>query len=426
LGRYQKSEELLKRAEKVIPGGTQTFSKSKTQYPFGISPFYAAKGEGSRLWDADGNEYIDFVMGLCSTILGYNDPDVQEAVENITPVFSLPTELEIKVAEKIIDMVPCAEMVRFGKNGSDATTGAIRLARAYTGRDYIIKCKTSYHGYHSWSIWHVNNLGIPEAEKSLTLLADYNNIESFDKLFREHTGEVACVIMEPTNVEQPKPLFLNEIKELCRRNGAVFILDEVITGFRFSSGGAQKYFGVIPDLCCLGKGLGNGYSISAVAGKANIMNLFEKVHFSFTFGGERIGLAAANAVLDKLKRLPINRSINLIGTMLINNINGLITACGMKNYLKITGNPTWSHIIFKEINGYNSYEIKSLFMQEVFKRGILTIGTHNICYSHNIKEIDKLLQVYCEVFPILKDAIENKKLYDYLECEPIKPLYKVR
>jgi glutamate-1-semialdehyde 2,1-aminomutase len=423
LGRYQKSEELLKRAEKVIPGGTQTFSKSKTQYPFGTSPFYAAKGEGSRLWDADGNEYIDFVMGLCSTILGYNDPDVQKAVENVTPVFSLPTELEIKVAEKIIDMVPCAEMVRFGKNGSDATTGATRLARAYTGRDYIIKCKTSYHGYHSWSIYHVNDLGISEAEKSLTLLADYNNIESFDKLFREHPGEVACVIMEPMNVEWPKPGFLNEIKELCHKNGAVFILDEVITGFRFSSGGgAQKYFGVIPDLCCLGKSLGNGYSISAVAGKANIMNLFEKVHFSFTFGGECIGLAAANAVLDKLKSKPVYGSIGRIGEFLKFNFDD-----HYKHIVELLDTyPSWTHLKFKEYNGYKDYEIKALWQQEIYKRGILCIGYHALSYAHTYHDIEKLLLVYSKVFPILEDAVENHKLYDYLECKPIKPLYKVR
>ena len=423
MGRYQKSEELLKRAERVIPGGTQTFSKSKTQYPFGTSPFYAAKGEGSRLWDADGNEYIDFVMGLCSTILGYNDPDVQKAVENITPVFSLPTELEIKVAEKIIDMVPCAEMVRFGKNGSDATTGAIRLARAYTGRDYIIKCKTSYHGYHSWSIYHVNDLGIPEAEKSLTLLADYNNIESFDKLFREHPGEVACVIMEPMNVEWPKLGFLNEIKELCHKNGAVFILDEVITGFRFSSGGgAQKYFGVIPDLCCLGKSLGNGYSISAVAGKANIMNLFEKVHFSFTFGGECIGLAAANAVLDKLKSKPVYGSIGRIGEFLKFNFDD-----HYKHIVELLDTyPSWTHLKFKEYNGYKDYEIKALWQQEIYKRGILCIGYHALSYAHTYHDIEKLLLVYSKVFPILEDAVENHKLYDYLECKPIKPLYKVR
>jgi glutamate-1-semialdehyde 2,1-aminomutase len=422
LGRYQKSEELLKRAEKVIPGGTQTFSKSKTQYPFGVSPFYASKGEGSRLWDADGNEYIDFAMGLCSTILGYNDPDVQEAVKNVTPIFSLPTELEIKVAEKIIDMVPCAEKVRFGKNGSDATTGAIRVARAYTGRDYVIKCKTSYHGYHSWSIWHVNGLGIPEAESSLTLLADYNNIESFDKLFREHPGKVACVIMEPMNVEWPKLRFLNEIKELCHKNGAVFILDEVITGFRFSNGGAQKYFGVIPDLCCLGKGLGNGYSISAVVGKADIINLFEKVHFSFTFGGECIGLAAANAVLDKLKSKPVYDSIERVGEFLKFNFDN-----HYKHIVELLDTyPSWTHLKFKECNGYKDYEIKALWQQEIYKRGILCIGYHALSYAHTCQDIEKLLLVYSEVFPILKDAIENKKLYDYLECEPIKPLYKVR
>ncbi len=241
---------MLERALKAIPLGSQTFSKSKTAYPEGVSPHFMKRGEGSHVWDVDGNEYIDFVNGLASITLGYNDPDVTDAVKaqlEEGTIFSLPHEIEIKVTEKIIEMVPCAEMVRFGKNGSDATAGAIRLARANTKRDHVAVC-----GYHGWQDWYIGstsrNLGVPSSVRDLTHSFTYNDLDSLEQLFEKCPDQIAAVIIEPMNSTAPNNGFLEGVTVLAQKNGAILIFDETITGFRYANGGAQEYFGVIPDL----------------------------------------------------------------------------------------------------------------------------------------------------------------------------------
>src|SRR3990167_6285478 len=271
--RYKLSQQLHEKASKVIPLGSQTFSKSKTQYPYGVSPYFIKKGKGSHVWDADNNEYVDFVNALAAITLGYNDPDVTNAVKaqlEEGTIFSLPHELEMQVAEKIVEMVPCAEMVRFGKNGSDVTAGAIRLARAYTKRDHVAVC-----GYHGWQDWYIGstarNLGVPKSTRDLTHVFTYNDIDSLNKIFKEYPDQVAAVIMEPMNTTEPLDGFLEKVRELTHKNGAVFIFDETITGFRYANGGAQEYFGVTPDLATFGKGIANGYPLSVLAGRKDIM-----------------------------------------------------------------------------------------------------------------------------------------------------------
>ena len=426
--RYKKSEELLNRALKSIPLGTQTFSKSKTQYPLGVSPFYLDKGQGSHVWDVDGNEYIDFINGLASITLGYNDPDVNNAVkiqlENGV-IFSLPYPIEVEVAEKIVEIVPCAEMVRYGKNGSDATAGAIRLARAYTGREHVAVC-----GYHGWQDWYIGstprNLGVPKSTCQLTHSFMYNNIDSLKQIFNEFPEQIAAVILEPMNTTWPSKSFLEDVKMIAHNNGAVLVFDETITGFRFAKGGAQEYFGVIPDLATFGKGLANGYPLSVVTGKAEIMNLMEEIFFSFTFGGEALSLAASLATLNKLQKEPIIGTLYKQGQKIIDIVNALIREHSMSDILQISGNPTWSFITFKDIMPYTQWDIKTLFLQEAFAEGILTYGTHNICYAHTDGDIRKLSDVYDKVFPLIKCAVKEQKLNQYLRCQPLKPLFKIR
>jgi len=333
--RYKKSEEFLERALKTIPLGSQTFSKSKTQFPFGISPYFAKKAKGSHIWDIDENEYIDFVNSLCAVTLGYSDPDVTKAVKEQLEdgvVLSLPHPLETLVAEEIVKMVPCAEKVRFAKNGSDATSGAIRIARAHTKKDHIACC--GYHGWHDWYIGSTTrNLGVPKTTQELTHVFLYNDIDSLDKIFREYKDRVAAVIMEPMNVQEPKDGFLQKVKELTAKNNAVLIFDETITGFRFSNGGAGELFNVKPDLATFGKGLANGYPVSAVAGRSDIMNLMEEVFFSFTFGGEALSLAAALATLKKLQREPVVETIKKQGQKVIDGALGLIQKYDLPGYL---------------------------------------------------------------------------------------------
>ncbi|BCL37784.1 aminotransferase class III-fold pyridoxal phosphate-dependent enzyme [Nostoc sp. MS1] len=425
---YLESEKLLARALQSIPLGTQTFSKSKTQYPFGVSPYFLTKGFGSHVWDVDGNEYIDFINGLAAITLGYNDPDVTAAVHSQLEagvIFSLPHPLEIQVAEKLIEMVPCAEMVRFGKNGSDATTGAIRLARAYTGRDHIAVC--GYHGWHDWYIGSTTrNLGIPKSVQALTHTFIYNKLDSLHQIFQEYSGEIAAVIMEPVNVATPEAGFLESVKELAHQNGALLIFDETITGFRFANGGAQEYFGVTPDLATFGKGLANGFPLSAVVGRADIMQMMDEIFFSFTFGGETLSLAAALATMTKLEKLPVIDTLRQQGQKIITGLQKLIEQLSMSHIVSLAGYPCWSFILFKDVHPYSQWQIKTLFLQEMFAKGILTLGTHNISYSHSDIDVERLLSVYSEVFSLLREVVTDQSLDKYLKCQPLEPLFKIR
>lgn len=426
--RYAKSEAMLARAERTIPLGSQTFSKSRTQYPFGVSPYFIAKGRGSRVWDVDGNEYIDFISSLCAVTLGYNDADVTDAVRAQIEdgvIFSLPHPVETQVAELIVEMVPCAEKVRFGKNGSDATAGAIRIARAFTGRDRVAVC-----GYHGWQDWYIGstlrNLGVPSATRELTHGFTFNDAESLQQLMKAHPGEFAAVILEPMNVTPPTADFLHTVQDIARANGAVLIFDETITGFRFANGGAQELFGVTPDLATFGKGLANGYPVSALAGRADIMKLMEEVFFSFTFGGETLSLAAAKATMEKLKREPVVATLRAQGQKVIDGAIEAVARHGLNDVLSVSGDPTWSFLNFRDAEPYTLWELKTLFMQELFERGILAYGTHNMSYAHGDTEIAALMSAYDEVFAIMRGAIDQRNLMDLLRCKPLEPLFKVR
>ena len=426
--RYYHSEDLLERALKTIPLGSQTFSKSKTQYPMGVSPFFIQRGKGSRVWDVDGNEYIDFINSLAAITLGYCDPDVDAAVraqleEGV--IFSLPHPIEMQVAELIVKLVPCAEKVRFGKNGSDATAGAIRLARAFTNRDHVAVC-----GYHGWQDWYIGttarNSGVPKATSDLSHVWTYNDISSLARLFQEYPDKIAAVILEPMNVTEPQPGFLEEVKALTHKHGALLIFDETVTGFRYTIGGAQQHFGVTPDLATFGKGLANGYPVSAVVGRADVMQLMEEVFFSFTFSGETLSLVAALATMQKLEREPVTDTLYTQGRKVMDGLKACIAAAGAEDFLGAAGNPTWSFFLIKDMANYSQWQIKTLFLQEMFARGILIIGTHNMSYSHTDADLDKLFNAYDEVIPMLVEGVRGNKLESMLRCQSLEPLFKVR
>ncbi|MBB4842408.1 glutamate-1-semialdehyde 2,1-aminomutase [Paucibacter oligotrophus] len=426
---FEKSQAYLERAEKVIPLGSQTFSKSRTQYPIGVSPFFITHGQGSRVWDLDGNEYIDFVSSLASITLGYQDPDVNQAVRSQLDesgvIFSLPHPLETAVAEMLCEMVPCAEMVRFGKNGSDATAGAIRVARAFTGRDRVAVC-----GYHGWQDWYIGStarhLGVPNAVRDLTHTFKYNDLASLDTLLSAHPGEFAAVILEPMNVIEPASGFLAGTKELAEKHGAVLVFDETITGFRYANGGAQELFGVTPHLATFGKGLANGYPISAIVGRRDIMKTMEDIFFSFTFGGEALSLAAAKATLTKLRSAPVVQTLTAHGRKIMAGLSDIIETHQLGDIFGTSGHPTWSFLNIKDGRGVNAFEIKTLWMQEMHQRGILSVGTHNVSYAHRDSDIDALLQAYREVLPYIGDVLSKGQLTSVLRCEPLVPLFKVR
>jgi glutamate-1-semialdehyde 2,1-aminomutase len=426
--RYVHSEAQLARALKSIPLGAQTFSKSITQFPHGVSPYFAARAKGSRIWDVDGNEYVDFVNALAAVTLGYGDPDVNAAVAAQLAdgtIFSLSHALEAEVAELICAVVPSAEMVRFGKNGSDATAGAIRIARAYTGRDHVLTC-----GYHGWQDWCIGattrNKGVPEATRALTHTFPYNGLAAVDAKLAELDGKVAAIILEPMNVTAPAPGFLEGLKARAAKAGAMLIFDETITGFRYANGGAQELFGVTPDLTTLGKGIANGFPLSAVCGRRDIMMEMEEVFFSFTMGGETLSLAAAKAAIGKLLREPVVATLRQRGAAVVKGADELIARHGCGGFLSTAGDPTWSFLLMKDADGVSSFEIKTLFMQETLARGIISLGTHNMSYAHSPADVARLHAVYDEVFPLLRDAVANRAMRQYLKCEPLTPLFKVR
>jgi glutamate-1-semialdehyde aminotransferase/spore coat polysaccharide biosynthesis protein SpsF (cytidylyltransferase family) len=420
------SQELKKKADGLIPSCSQTFSKGPSQYVQGVAPVFLRGGEGSRVWDVDGNEYIDYPMALGSVILGHNYPAVTAAVrrqlEHGTN-FSLPHPLEVEVAEKLVETIPCAEMVRFGKNGSDATSGAVRVARAYTGRDLIVCC-----GYHGWQDWYIGtttrNLGVPKAIRELTLTFEYNKIESLKRVFDEHAGRVAAVVMEPVGIEAPRDGFLQAVQEIARRAGAVLIFDEVVTGFRLAPGGAQQYFGVIPDLACVGKAMANGFPISAVVGRREFMELFDEIFFSFTFGGEAISLAAAHATIDEIREKNALAHIWEQGQRLKDGYNVLAQAFGVERNTQCVGLPPRTEAVFKDDSGAESPLLKSLFQQECLRRGILFSGGHNLCFSHSHDDVDRTLRAYRSAMEVLAEAIRHGDASAKLEGEPVKAVFR--
>jgi len=419
------SYEMKSKASKLIPSCSQTFSKGPTQFVQGVAPVFLARGQGSHVWDVDGNEYIDYPLALGPIILGHNYPAVTEAViqqlKNGT-TFSLPHPLEIEVAELLIDIIPCAEMVRFGKNGADATSGAVRVARAYTGRDIIACC--GYHGWHDWYIGTTTrNKGVPEAVRSLTIPFEYNNIESLERIF-QRSGQVAAVIMEPIGIIEPKKNFLQKVRELTSREGALLIFDEVVTGFRLALGGAQEYFGITPDIACFGKAMANGYPIAAVVGRKDIMELFDEVFFSFTFGGEALSLAAAKATIEELRNKNVIPHIWEQGQRLMDGYNVLAKLYGISKFTECIGLAPHTVADFRDENGVESLAMKSLFQQECLKRGVLFSGTSNICYSHSTADIDYTLRVYRTAMEILADAIQKGDIEKRLEGKPVQPVFR--
>ena len=422
----RRSLELKAKARTLIPSITQTFSKGPTQFVQGVAPVFIERGEGSHVWDVDGNEYIDYPMALGAVILGHHDPVVSDAVTRQLArgaVHSLPHPLELEVAEQLVEVIPSAEMVRFGKNGSDATSGAVRVARAYTGRDVIACC-----GYHGWQDWYIGtttrNRGVPKAVQELTVPFEYNDIASLERIFAEHPGRVAAVIMEPVGVVPPREGFLRAVQDRCRREGALLVFDEIVTGFRLALGGAQQLFEVTPDLACYGKAMANGFPIAAVVGRRDVMELFDEVFFSFTFGGETLSLAAAKATMTRLLEQDVVGHLWGIGRRLQDGYNVLARDAGLARYTECIGLPPRTVMTFKDAAGAESLVFKSLFQQECLKRGVLFSGGQNVCFSHRDAEVEQTLRVYRAAMDVLALAVQKGDALERLEGPPVEPVFR--
>ena len=415
-----KSRAWWERAERVIPMGTQTLSKSPTQFVQGVSPIYLERGKGAHVWDVDGNEYVDYPMALGPVLLGYAEPAVDEAVrrqldDGIT--FTLMHPLEVEVAERIVNMCPGVEAVRFGKSGSDAMSAAVRAARARTGRDHLLV--GGYHGWHDWYIGTTTrSLGVPQAVRALTSTFAFNDLADLERALTEHRGEVAAVILEPAGLDVPAPGFLQGAIDLARTHGAVSIFDEIITGFRLAPGGARQRYGVTPDVSCYGKALGNGMPISAVAGTWDVMHAFEDVFFSGTHGGEALSLAAARAVLDAVADGSVLAAIEKRGQRMFDGVAALIDRHGVGDRVRVGGEPQRAVVAFA---GDDLLVVKSWVQQTLVEAGVLFNGSMFICARHTDEDVDRALAAFDAAFAALAGGADVRSL---LKGEPVQPVFR--
>lgn len=417
------SDNLYNRALKVQKPITQTLAKGPGQFTKGVAPKYLKKGKGSHVWDVDGNEYIDFNAAIGPLSLGYAYPVVDEAIkqqleDGIT--FSLMHPLEVELSELIQEVIPNAEAVKISKTGADVCSAAIRVARAFTGREKIFCC--GYHGWHDWYIGITSrNAGIPEAIQNMTYTFEYNNIQAIREALDE---DVAAIILEPFIFEAPQNNFLQELATLCRENGTLLIFDEMWTGFRIALGGAQEYFNVVPDLAVYSKACANGMPIALLTGRADVMELFNSDVFSYTtFGGEALSLAASIATIKEIRDKNVPAYLDAKGQIIKDGYNEIAKEFGLENLTKCIGYNCRSMVTFAPEAG-NGLEVKALVQQEMIKRGVLWAGFHNMCFSHSDEDINYTLSAYREVMPILKEAIESNDVKSYLKGEVLEAVFR--
>jgi glutamate-1-semialdehyde 2,1-aminomutase len=423
--RYQKTNAFLTQVKERIPLGAQTFSKSERQFVKKVAPLFLTHGRGAHVWDIDGNEYIDYINGLLAIILGYQYPAVDNAIKRQLKkgvAFSLSSPLEYELAQLLHKHIPCAEMARFGKNGSDVTTAAIRLSRAITGRDHVAVC--GYHGWHDWYIGSTaRNRGVPGAVKKLTHTFTYNDPSSLEKILKQY--KCAAVMLEPMNYAEPNKTFLTRVKALARKHDAILVFDEVITGFRYHIGGAQKLFGVTPDLATFGKSMANGMPISVIVGKRKYMKHMSEIFFSVTHGGEALSIAAAIATIKEMEKKKVRQRIWEKGRYLQSGTERLLKKHGLSDIIEVAGKPCWQIFMVKDDQDLRGIEIKSYIQQEVLARGILWYGQHNISFSHTKKDLDRTLHVYDEVFKNLRAVLDEGTLRRHMMGAPITDILRI-
>lgn len=425
--RYLNSTQMLAQVESRIPLASQTFSKSRTQYPPKISPLFVTHSLGCKTWDIDGNEYIDLVSSLAAVTLGYGELQVNRAVSEqlaLGVTLSLPSLLEYEVAQLIHELVPSAEKIRFGKTGSDATTGAIRIARAFTNREHILI--GGYHGWHDWNIGITSmNSGVPKSVQRLSHSFMLNDVNSFENLISQFSDDIAAVILEPISYFSPTNEFLNYLRFRTQELGIILVFDETVTGFRVAPGGAQEFLGVTPDLTTFGKGIANGFPLSVLCGRADLMNLMDQVFFSGTFGGELLSLAAAKVVLTKVRDENVTGTLGKIGAQLNLAVSKIIADLDFKG-LSLSGHPSWQFLVWDNREFKDLSKAKTLFMQEMFYQGVLILGSHNVTLAHDSEAIQIIAKSYSKALEKLQHVESAQNYNENLFVEPLKPLFKVR
>ena len=402
---------------------TQTLAKGPGQFSKGVSPIYLKKGKGSHVWDVDGNEFIDFNMGIGPLSLGYCIPEIDEAIKDQLAdgiTFSLMHPLEVELAEIISNIIPNAEAVKFSKTGADVTSAAVRVARAFTGREKVFCC--GYHGWHDWYIGITSRgNGIPEGVKNLSFTFPFNDIDSIMKALDE---TVACVILEPFIFEKPNATFLLELARICKENGTLLIFDEMWTGFRVALGGAQEFFGVKADLATFSKACANGMPLAILTGRKDVMRLFDHEVFSYTtFGGEALSLAACKATIEFMQTHSVINVLAKKGSWLQQEYTQLVQLLGMENITACVGYPCRTMLTY-QAEGQNSLALKTFMQQELLQKGILWGGFHNMCFSHSQEDLDYTMKAYAEILPRLKTAIEQNTVEAQLKGELLEAVFR--
>ncbi len=404
--RYRESYRIFEKAKTLIPGGV-----TRARIPFvpGLYPVYMQRASGSRVWDVDGNEYIDWMSGYGCILLGHAYPEVDAAaIKQIKKGFIslLSHPLQHALAERLVELVPCAEMVRFLKTGTDATSAAVRIARIYTARDRIIR-----FGYHGWADWAIGNsqglgAGIPQCTGDLTHAFEYNNLDSLQELFTAYPGQIACVIMMPFEIEMPQPGFLEGVKQLCIENGTVLVFDEIRSGFRLAAGGAQEYFGVEPDLCALSKAMANGYAIAAVVGNREIMSATEQGLFSATFFVSSLEMAAALAVLKIIQRDGVIERLWHLGEKLQEGLRQVVSQSPLN--VEVVGAPPMPFLRFAIEEEAVNARAKDAFYAEAVRLGVFFHPGHHwfVNFSHTEQDVERTVQVCQKALAVAEQAAQ--------------------
>ena len=416
LSSFAVSNGLRPRAHELIPGGAHTYAKGDDQYPV-LAPGFIARGRGCHVWDVDGNEYIEYGMGNRSVGLGHAYPAVLDAVRRELDNgcnFTRPSPIELECADQFLSLID-AEMVKFCKDGSTATTEALRLARAATGRTLVACCGDHpFFATHDWFIGtSPMSAGIPEEVRRLTVTFRYNDVASVEALFAQHPGAIAALILEPARNADPKAGFLHEVMRLCHEHGALFILDEMITGFRWHNGGAQKLYGIAPDLTCFGKALANGFSVSALAGKREFMRLGGLDHarervflLSTTHGAETHALAAAIANMRVYETEPVIEHLHAQGERLRAGVSQAIRRRGLETFVSVDGRASCLVYGTRDGEGQPSQAFRSLFLQETIRRGILAPSLV-VGYTHTNADIDRTVEAIDGALGVYARALED-------------------
>jgi glutamate-1-semialdehyde 2,1-aminomutase len=424
----QESTRLYQKALQLVPGGTHLYGKRSEFHASGVWPAYVARAEGGHFWDVDGNEFIDYNLGAGPVMLGHAFPPVIEAVQRQLPLgqlYATSSPLELELARLIIELVPCAEMVRYARSGGEACAVAVRIARSYSRRDKVLFC--GYHGWHDWYISAnladsetlndhlrpgIDPLGVPAALAGTAMPFEYNDIDSLKAALDANRGEVACIIIEPARTFQPENGYLHKVRDIADEYGVVLIFDETVTGFRYSRGGAQEHFGVTPDMGVFGKAIGNGFPLTCVAGKGDVMMACKDSFISSCFWGETTSLAAGVAAVTFIRDNPVIEHIWSIGQGIVDGVDAAAKELGIS--MRFPGKPCNASVRFDIDDPALAKGISTLWEQELLRRGICADGMFYICYSHTREDVERTVEAGTEALQVVKRAIDAGDASGYM------------